>query len=46
MDKLSDYVVKTVPLGDARPTVATLVGVQSLASEDWLVEIEVTAVIR
>ena len=28
------------------PPAATLVGVQSLASEDWLVEIEVTAVIH
>jgi enamine deaminase RidA (YjgF/YER057c/UK114 family) len=33
-------------MGDAKPPAATLVGVQSLASEDWLVEIEVTAVIR
>jgi enamine deaminase RidA (YjgF/YER057c/UK114 family) len=31
---------------DAKPPAATLIGVQSLASEDWLVEIEVTAVIR
>ena len=33
-------------MADAKPPAATLVGVQSLASEDWLVEIEVTAVIR
>jgi enamine deaminase RidA (YjgF/YER057c/UK114 family) len=33
-------------MGDAKPPAATLVGVQSLASEDWLVEIEVTAVIH
>ncbi len=33
-------------MGTAEPPAATLVGVQSLASEDWLVEIEVTAVIR
>ena len=33
-------------MGSAPPPAATLVGVQSLASEDWLVEIEVTAVIR
>lgn len=33
-------------MGDAKPPAATLVGVQSLASEEWLVEIEVTAVIR
>jgi len=33
-------------MGPADPPAATLVGVQSLASEDWLVEIEVTAVIR
>ena len=33
-------------MGDAKPPAATLVGVQSLASDDWLVEIEVTAVIR
>jgi enamine deaminase RidA (YjgF/YER057c/UK114 family) len=33
-------------MGSAEPPAATLVGVQSLASEDWLVEIEVTAVIR
>lgn len=33
-------------MGSADPPAATLVGVQSLASEDWLVEIEVTAVIR
>ena len=32
-------------MGTANPPAATLVGVQSLASEDWLVEIEVTAVI-
>ena len=31
---------------EALPPAATLVGVQSLASEDWLVEIEVTAVIK
>ena len=28
------------------PPASTLVGVQSLASDDWLVEIEVTAVVR
>jgi enamine deaminase RidA (YjgF/YER057c/UK114 family) len=33
-------------MGDTKPPAATLVGVQSLASEDWLVEIEVTAVIH
>ena len=33
-------------MGSADPPAATLVGVQSLASEDWLVEIELTAVIR
>jgi enamine deaminase RidA (YjgF/YER057c/UK114 family) len=33
-------------MGDGKPPAATLVGVQSLASEEWLVEIEVTAVIR
>jgi enamine deaminase RidA (YjgF/YER057c/UK114 family) len=33
-------------MGSAEPPAATLVGVQSLASEDWLVEIEATAVIR
>jgi enamine deaminase RidA (YjgF/YER057c/UK114 family) len=33
-------------MGDAKPPAATLIGVQSLASEDWLVEIEVTAVIH
>jgi enamine deaminase RidA (YjgF/YER057c/UK114 family) len=33
-------------MGDAKPPAATLAGVQSLASEDWLVEIEVTAVIH
>lgn len=33
-------------MGPAEPPAATLIGVQSLASEDWLVEIEVTAVIR
>lgn len=33
-------------MGDAKPPAATLVGVQSLASDDWLVEIEVTAVIH
>ncbi len=33
-------------MGDAKPPAATLVGVQSLASEEWLVEIEVTAVVR
>src|SRR6478609_2665732 len=32
-------------MGTVDPPAATLVGVQSLASEDWLVEIEVTAVI-
>lgn len=33
-------------MGDAKPPAATLIGVQSLASDDWLVEIEVTAVIH
>lgn len=33
-------------MGSVPPPAATLVGVQSLASQDWLVEIEVTAVIR
>jgi len=33
-------------MGDAKPPAATLIGVQSLATEDWLVEIEVTAVIH
>jgi enamine deaminase RidA (YjgF/YER057c/UK114 family) len=33
-------------MGDGEPPAATLVGVQSLATEDWLVEIDVTAVIR
>jgi enamine deaminase RidA (YjgF/YER057c/UK114 family) len=33
-------------MGDTEPPAATLVGVQSLASEEWLVEIEVTAVIH
>ncbi|HEY1993780.1 MAG TPA: RidA family protein [Edaphobacter sp.] len=33
-------------MGAATPPAATLVGVQSLASDDWLVEIEVTAVIH
>jgi len=33
-------------MGNAEPPAATLVGVQSLASEDYLVEIEVTAVVR
>jgi enamine deaminase RidA (YjgF/YER057c/UK114 family) len=33
-------------MGASEPPAATLVGVQSLASEEWLVEIEVTAVIR
>jgi enamine deaminase RidA (YjgF/YER057c/UK114 family) len=33
-------------MGDAKPPAATLVGVQSLASDEWLIEIEVTAVIR
>jgi enamine deaminase RidA (YjgF/YER057c/UK114 family) len=33
-------------MSDAKPPAATLIGVQSLASEDWLVEIEVTAVIH
>ena len=32
-------------MGSAEPPAATLVGVQSLATKDWLVEIEVTAVI-
>ncbi len=33
-------------MGDAKPPAATLIGVQSLASDEWLVEIEVTAVIH
>jgi enamine deaminase RidA (YjgF/YER057c/UK114 family) len=33
-------------MGGAKPPAATLVGVQSLASDEWLVEIEVTAVIH
>lgn len=33
-------------MGTGEPPASTLVGVQSLASEEWLVEIEVTAVIR
>lgn len=33
-------------MGAGEPPAATLVGVQSLASEEWLVEIEVTALIR
>jgi enamine deaminase RidA (YjgF/YER057c/UK114 family) len=33
-------------MGSTEPPASTLVGVQSLASEDWLVEIEVTAVIK
>jgi enamine deaminase RidA (YjgF/YER057c/UK114 family) len=33
-------------MGSVEPPAATLVGVQSLASEEWLVEIEVTAVIK
>jgi enamine deaminase RidA (YjgF/YER057c/UK114 family) len=33
-------------MGTGEPPAATLVGVQSLASEEWLVEIEATAVIR
>jgi enamine deaminase RidA (YjgF/YER057c/UK114 family) len=33
-------------MGDSEPPAATLVGVQSLATEDWLIEIEVTAVVR
>ena len=33
-------------MGAGAPPAATLVGVQSLASEGWLVEIEVTAVIH
>ena len=33
-------------MGGVEPPAATLVGVQSLASEDYLIEIEVTAVIR
>jgi enamine deaminase RidA (YjgF/YER057c/UK114 family) len=33
-------------MGNGKPPAATLVGVQSLASEDWLIEIEVTAIIR
>ena len=32
-------------MGSAEPPAATLVGVQSLASKEWLVEIEVTAVV-
>jgi len=32
-------------MGGAEPPAATLVGVQSLTSADWLVEIEVTAVV-
>ncbi len=32
-------------MGSVEPPAATLVGVQSLASEDWLVEIDATAVI-
>ena len=33
-------------MGTGEPPASTLVGVQSLASEEWLVEIEVTAVVR
>lgn len=33
-------------MGPGEPPASTLVGVQSLATEDWLVEIEATAVIR
>jgi enamine deaminase RidA (YjgF/YER057c/UK114 family) len=33
-------------MGAGEPPAATLVGVQSLATADWLVEIEVTAVVR
>ena len=33
-------------MGNVEPPAATLVGVQSLATEDWLIEIEVTAVVR
>ena len=33
-------------MGPGEPPASTLVGVQSLASEDFLVEIEVTAVVR
>ena len=33
-------------MGTAEPPAATLVGVQSLATADWLVEIEAVAVIR
>jgi enamine deaminase RidA (YjgF/YER057c/UK114 family) len=33
-------------MGRGEPPAATLVGVQSLASEEWLVEIDVTAVIH
>ncbi len=33
-------------MGPGEAPAATLVGVQSLATQDWLVEIEVTAVIR
>lgn len=33
-------------MGPGEPPAATLVGVQSLATDDWLVEIEATAVIR
>jgi enamine deaminase RidA (YjgF/YER057c/UK114 family) len=32
-------------MGPANPPAATLVGVQSLAQDDWLIEVEVTAVI-
>jgi enamine deaminase RidA (YjgF/YER057c/UK114 family) len=32
-------------MGPDNPPAATLVGVQSLAQEDWLIEVEVTAVI-
>ena len=33
-------------MGSGEPPASTLVGVQSLATNDWLVEIEVTAVIK
>lgn len=33
-------------MGSGQPPAFTLVGVQSLASEDWLVEIEATAVLK
>jgi enamine deaminase RidA (YjgF/YER057c/UK114 family) len=33
-------------MGNVEPPASTLVGVQSLATDEWLVEIEVTAVVR